>query len=83
MVDTQRNKANLQRLYDEVMNGHDVDTANDLITLDRPDHDPTLPAELTTGRDELKRLFGMLIAAFPDLLSRRSSWSLRMTRSSP
>ena len=36
MVDTQRNKANLQRLYDEVMNGHDVDAADDLVTLDRP-----------------------------------------------
>jgi steroid delta-isomerase-like uncharacterized protein len=67
MVDTQRNKANLQRLYDEVMNGHDVDAADDLITLDRPDHDPTFPPELTTGRDGFKRLFGMLIAAFPDL----------------
>ena len=67
MVDTQRNKANLQRLYDEVMNGHDVDAADDLITLDRPDHDPTFPPELTTGREGFKRLFGMLIAAFPDL----------------
>jgi predicted ester cyclase len=66
-VETQRNKATLQRLYDEVMNGHDVDAADDLITIDRPDHDPTFPPELTTGRDGFKRLFGMLIAAFPDL----------------
>jgi predicted ester cyclase len=67
MVETQRNKATLQRLYDEVMNGHDVDAADDLLTPDRPDHDPTFPPELTTGRDGFKRLFGMLIAAFPDL----------------
>ena len=66
-VDTQRNKATLQRLYDEVMNGHDVDAADALITLDRPDHDPTFPPELTIGREGFKRLFGMLIAAFPDL----------------
>lgn len=66
-MDTERNKATLQRLYDEVMNGHDVDAADALITRDRPDHDPTFPPELTTGRDGFKRLFRMLIAAFPDL----------------
>ena len=84
-MDTQRNKATLQRLYDEVMNGHDVDAADDLITLDRPDHDPTFPPELTTGRDGFKRLFGMLIAAFPDLrfttqfMVARMTWSLAFT----
>ena len=49
MTDTQRNKANLQRLYDEVMNGHNLDAADKLITVDRPDHDPTFPPEFTTG----------------------------------
>ena len=66
-MDTQRNKGTLQRLYDEVMNGHDLNAADALITLDRPDHDPTFPPELTTGREGFKKLFGMLIAAFPDL----------------
>jgi predicted ester cyclase len=66
-VDTQRNKATLQRLYDEVMNGHDLDAADALITLDRPDHDPTFPPELTTGREGFKKLLGMLMGAFPDL----------------
>jgi predicted ester cyclase len=66
-MDIERNKATLQRLYDEVMNGHDVDAADALITPDRPDHDPTFPPEFTTGRDGFKRLFRMLIAAFPDL----------------
>ncbi len=66
-MNTQRNKATLQRLYDEVMNGHDLDAADALITVDRPDHDPTFPPELTTGRDGFKRLFGMLIGAFPDM----------------
>jgi steroid delta-isomerase-like uncharacterized protein len=66
-MDPQRNKANLQRLYDEVMNGHRVDAADDLITPDRPDHDPNLPPEFTEGREGFKRLFRAFIAAFPDL----------------
>jgi len=66
-MDQQRNKANLQRLYDEVMNGHRVDAADDLITPDRPDHDPNLPPEFTQDREGFKRLFRMFIAAFPDL----------------
>ena len=66
-MDTERNKASLQLLYDKVMNGHDVDAADALITVDRPDHDPTFPPEFTTGREGFKRLFTMLIGAFPDL----------------
>ncbi len=66
-MDAERNKANLQRLYDEVMNGHRVDAADDLITADRQDHDPNLPPEFTEGRDGFKRLFTAFIAAFPDL----------------
>jgi steroid delta-isomerase-like uncharacterized protein len=66
-MDTERNKAALQRLYDEVMNSHNVDAADQLITPDRPDHDSTFPPEFTQGREGFKRLFRMLIAAFPDL----------------
>ena len=66
-MDTQRNKDNLRRLYDEVMNGHRVDAADDLITAGRPDHDPNLPPEFTQDREGFKRLFRMFIAAFPDL----------------
>jgi steroid delta-isomerase-like uncharacterized protein len=62
-----RNAANLQRLYDEVMNGHDVAAADALLTADRPDHDPTFPPEFTTGREGFKKLMTMLIGAFPDL----------------
>lgn len=67
MTDQERNKANLQRLFDEVMNGHDVDAADGLITPDRPDHDPNLPAEFTRDREGFKLLFRMFIGAFPDL----------------
>jgi hypothetical protein len=37
----------LQWLYDEVMNGHGVDAADELITVDRPDNDSAFPV---TGR---------------------------------
>src|SRR5258708_39951592 len=67
VTDTQRNKANLQRLYDRVMNAHDVDAADDLITPDRPDHDRTFPPEFTRDREGFKKLFRMFISAFPDL----------------
>ena len=66
-MDPQRNAANLQRLYDEVMNSHNVDAADELLTVDRPDHDTTFPPEFTTGRAGFKKLLTMLIAAFPDL----------------
>ena len=66
-MDQERNKANLMRLYTEVMNDHRVDAADELITADRPDHDPNLPPEFTQGRAGFKRLFTAFIAAFPDL----------------
>ena len=66
-MDPQKNKDNLRRLYAEVMNAHHVEAADDLITPDRPDHDPNLPPEFTQDREGFKRLFRMFIAAFPDL----------------
>jgi len=38
-----------------------------LITVDRPDDDPTFPPEFTAGRAGFKMLMTMLIGAFPDL----------------
>jgi len=67
VTNAERNKATLQRLYDEVMNGHDVEAADKLITPDRPDHDATFPPEFTRDREGFKKLFRMLIGAFPDL----------------
>jgi predicted ester cyclase len=66
-IDPDHNAATLQRLYDEVMNGHNVDAADELITTDRPDNDPTFPPEFTAGRAGFKKLMTMLIGAFPDL----------------
>lgn len=67
MMDPKRNAANLQRLYNEVMNRHDVQAADALITADRPDHDPTFPPEFTTGLEGFKKLMTMMIGAFPDM----------------
>jgi steroid delta-isomerase-like uncharacterized protein len=66
-MDSARNARTMQLLYDKVMNDHDIDAADELITVDRPDNDPTFPPEFTTGRAGFKKLMRMLIAAFPDL----------------
>ena len=63
----ERNKANFTRLYDEVMNKGNIDVADELITEDRPDHDPNLPPEFTVGRQGFKNFFMMFRAGFPDL----------------
>ena len=66
-MDPERNAATLHRLHDEVMNGHNLDAADELITIDRPDNDPAFPPEFTAGRAGFKKLLTMLISAFPGL----------------
>jgi len=62
----ERNKHQLQRLYDEVINTGDLERANLYITPDRPDNDPGLPPEMTRDREGFKLFFRMFRAAFPD-----------------
>jgi steroid delta-isomerase-like uncharacterized protein len=62
----ERNKAQFQRLYDEVINAGDFDRADLYITPDRPDHDPYLPPEMTRDREGFKLFFRQFRAAFPD-----------------
>ncbi len=62
----ERNRAQLQRLYDEVINPGDLERADRYITPDRPDHDPNLPPEMTRDREGFKLFFRMFRAAFPD-----------------
>jgi len=51
-MDPGRNAATLQRLYDEVMNGHNLDAADELITIDRPTTTrPSRPSSPLAGRD--------------------------------
>jgi steroid delta-isomerase-like uncharacterized protein len=67
MASTQeRNKGNLLRLYQEVFTRGDIDAADELITEDRPDHDPNLPPEMTQGREGFKRFAAAFRAGFPD-----------------
>src|SRR5260221_10416507 len=62
----ERNRAQLQRLYDEVINPGDLERADRYITPDRPDHDPNLPPEMTRDREGFKLFFRTFRAAFPD-----------------
>ncbi|HYY77999.1 MAG TPA: ester cyclase [Actinomycetes bacterium] len=66
MSTVQRNKDTLSQLYEQVFNRGDVDAADQLITEDRPDHDPNLPPEMTRGREGFKRFAGAFKAGFPD-----------------
>ena len=51
-MDPERNAATLQRLYDEVMNGHNLDAADELITIDRPTTTrPSRPSSPLAKRD--------------------------------
>jgi steroid delta-isomerase-like uncharacterized protein len=62
----EQNKQQFQRLYDEVINTGDLERADLYITPDRPDHDPSLPPEMTRDREGFKLFFRMFRAAFPD-----------------
>ena len=63
-----RNKANFRKLLDDVINTGNLDGADQLLTVDRPDYQQIgLPPDLTKGYDGFKRVIGMFRAAFPDL----------------
>jgi len=63
-----RNKANFRKLLDDVINTGNLDGADQLLTIDRPDYQQFgLPPDLTKGYDGFKRVIGMFRAAFPDL----------------
>src|SRR5262245_25306320 len=62
----ERNKDQLQRLYDEVINPGDLDRADLYSTPERPVNDPNLPPEMTRDREGFKLCFRMFRAAFPD-----------------
>jgi steroid delta-isomerase-like uncharacterized protein len=62
----ERNQNQFQRLYDEVINKGDLERADLYITPDRPDHDSSLPPEMTRDREGFKLFFRMFRAAVPD-----------------
>ena len=67
MSPQERNKQNFQKLFDEVMNRGNFDAADDLITVDRPDHNPNMPPQFAKGREGFKSFFRMFRAGVPDL----------------
>jgi hypothetical protein len=69
------NNPALHRLYHEVRNANDLNAADDLITLDPRDHDPTLPPKLATSRG---RAPGRRRHRVDDATARR--WRLRTIR---
>jgi steroid delta-isomerase-like uncharacterized protein len=58
----QDNKASVRRFYEEVINGRNVETVDELLTGDSVDH--TFGSQ---GVEASKQFFGMLFQAFPDL----------------
>jgi predicted SnoaL-like aldol condensation-catalyzing enzyme len=63
---TEENEAIVHRFVEEVMNGGNLDTAEDLIAPDHVNHDPTAP-EVPPGPEGIKQLIGMYRSAFPDI----------------
>ena len=58
----QDNKASVRRFYEEVINGRNPETIDELLTADSVDH--TFDSQ---GVEALKQFFAMLFQAFPDL----------------
>ena len=63
---TEENQAIVHRFVEEVMNEGNLDTAEDLISPDHVNHDPTAP-EVPPGPEGIKQLIGMYRSAFPDI----------------
>ena len=62
----QEKKEVVRRFVDEVMNGGDLDLADELIAPDHVNHDPTAP-DVPSGPGGIKQLISMYRSAFPDL----------------
>lgn len=63
---TEENEAIVHRFVEEVMNGGNLDAAEDLIAPDHANHDPTAP-EVPPGPEGIKQLIGMYCSGFPDI----------------
>jgi steroid delta-isomerase-like uncharacterized protein len=65
-VSAEENKRVVIRFVEEVMNGGDLDAADELVAPDHENHDPTAP-EVRGGSEGIKELIGMYRSAFPDI----------------
>lgn len=66
------NRALVQRFYDEVISGGNVDAIDELCAPDFVEHDA--PPELPPGRDGFKAFVRSLRAAFPDFRWEVEDW---------
>ena len=62
---SQPNTAQLQRLGDEVLTGHDLAVLDEIFHADYVEHEP--PPGMGPGRDGLRQWLAGWIAAFPDV----------------
>ena len=65
-MSAEENKRVVRRFVEEVMNGGDLEAADELIAPDHVNHDPTAP-EVLPGPEGIKELIGMYRSAFPDI----------------
>jgi len=65
-VSTEKKKDVVRRFVEEVMNGGDLEAADELAAPDHVNHDPTAPA-VPPGPEGVKELIGMYRAAFPNI----------------
>jgi len=65
-VSAENKKDVVRRFVEEVMNGGDLEAADELVAPGHVNHDPTVPA-VPPGPEGVKELIGMYRAAFPDI----------------
>jgi len=59
------NKAIMRRIYEEIISGHNLEAADELLTDDFVEHEE-LPPGMPSGREAPKAMGAMTLAAFPD-----------------
>ncbi len=65
-MDADGRKEVVRRFVEEVMNGGNLEAADELVAPDHVNHDPTAP-EVPPGPEGVKELIGMYRSAFPDI----------------
>ena len=65
-MSAEENKEVVRRFVEEVMNGGDLDAADDLVSPVHVNHDPTAP-QVPPGPEGVKWLTGMYRSALPDI----------------
>ena len=65
-MSAEENKRVVRRFVEEVMNGGDLEAADELVAPDHVNHDPTAP-EVQAGPEGVKELIGVYRSAFPDI----------------